>query len=152
MKVIGIDPGIGRTGWAILENSCLLKSGCLETLPNSPLPIRLKYIYTELTKILQAEKPHHAAIEDLFFENNAKTAIAVGAGRGVIVLTCALANITVFNYSPLQVKSAVTGNGHADKKSVEHMVKKLLKLEKTPKPDDIVDAIAIALTHLAIFR
>ena len=152
MKVIGIDPGIGRTGWAILETSHLRRSGCLETLPNSPLPDRLKCLFTELSQILNEEKPDHAAIEDLFFEKNAKTAIAVGAGRGVIVLTCALANIPVFNYSPLQVKSAVTGNGHADKKSVEFMVKKLLNLEKTPKPDDIVDAIAIALTHLAIFR
>ena len=155
MKVLGIDPGVGRVGWAIVEKNQtdqLLASGCFETTPNSPLPSRLVKIHLFLSDLIKQYQPDHASVEDVFFATNAKTAMSVGAARGVILLTCSLAGLPIFNYTPLQVKSAITGYGKADKKQVEFMVVKLLKLKETPKPDDTVDAIAIALTHLAIYK
>ncbi|HUD44328.1 MAG TPA: crossover junction endodeoxyribonuclease RuvC [Patescibacteria group bacterium] len=151
MRIVGIDPGIGRTGWGTIETqgSSLkpLSYGCFETEPNSPLVQRLTLIYEWLEKLLEEEKPDELAIEDLFFNTNAKTALIVGQARGVVLLTAGLKHIPVSVYTPLQVKMALTGYGRAQKPQVGQMVKTLLKLSTIPKPDDTADALAIALTH-----
>ena len=156
MKVLGIDPGIGRLGWAVVEKTKtaekLIGCGCLETPANSPLPNRLQTIHLDLIKIIKKYQPEHLAIEDLFFAKNAKTAMSVGAACGAIILTASLSRLSIYHYTPLQIKSAITGYGQADKKQVEFMVIRLLKLKKIPKLDDTVDAIAAALTHLASLR
>lgn len=151
MRILGIDPGTGRIGWGILDindnKEILAAFGCIEIPAHTPLPQRLETIFLELGKIIEEYKPDQAAIEELFFATNAKTVMSVSQGRGVIVLTLQLRNVPIFNYTPLQVKSAITGYGKADKKQVERMVLAILKLKEAPKPDDTVDAIAIALTH-----
>jgi crossover junction endodeoxyribonuclease RuvC len=156
MLVLGIDPGVGRLGWALVKKEknteTLLDCGCLETPTNSPLPSRLESIHLFLKTLISKNNPDAVAIEDLFFAKNAKTVMAVGAARGVVLLTCSLAKIETYNYTPLQIKSAISGFGQADKKQVEAMVVRLLKLKDIPKLDDTVDAIAAALTHLACFR
>ncbi len=153
MKVLGIDPGTGRMGWAIVEKKDgqekLLEYGCLETPAHTPFPIRLEKIYLFLNKIIARHQPDSASIEDLFFAKNRKTAIAVSGARGVIILACKQAKLDIHLYTPLQIKSSLTGYGQADKKQIQYMVKNILKLEKTPQPDDSADAIASALTHLS---
>lgn len=153
MRVIGIDPGTGRMGWAIVEREKgkekLIECGCLETPAHTPLPIRLEKIHTFLTKIIIKHKPKSASIEDLFFAKNKKTVMAVGAARGVIILACKQAKLNINLYTPLQIKSAITGYGQADKKQIQFMVKNILKLKEVPKPDDAADAVAAALTHLS---
>lgn len=152
MKVLGIDPGTGRMGFAVLEKTkgkeSLLDAGCLETMANSPLPERLLKIYEFLDELIKKYKPDEAAIEELFFATNAKTAMSVGAARGVILLACARHKIPTTDYSPVKIKLAVAGYGKADKRQVEYMVCQILKLKEIPKPDDAVDAVAVALTHI----
>lgn len=156
MKVLGIDPGIGRLGWAIVEKNqageTLIDCGCIETPANSPLPGRLETIFNSLNQIINGYHPDHAAVEDLFFAKNAKTVMSVGAARGVVFLSLSLSKIPLENYTPLQIKQALTGFGKADKKQVQNMVVRILKIESIPKLDDTVDAIAAALTHLACYR
>ncbi len=151
MKILGIDPGIGRCGWAVLETQNtklnLLNCGCIETKTNGEIAQRLKVLFENLNEIIKKYKPEILAIEDLFFNKNAKTNLMVGEARGIILLTAALNNIPVISYTPLQVKIALTGYGRAEKSQVGFMVKNILKLEKLPKPDDTVDAIAIAITQ-----
>lgn len=150
MRVLGIDPGIGRMGWGIVdsEGSKLqaVDYGCLETEANSAVPKRLQFIHSFVLKTMKTYKPDVMAIEDLFFSNNAKTAFVVGQARGVILLAAAEYNIPVKIYTPLQVKIAVTGYGRAEKAQVGKMVQTILKLKTIPKPDDTTDALAIALT------
>lgn len=151
MKILGIDPGIGRTGWGIIDwqlatVKCQMY-GCIETAKELLIEQRLKKLYEEINAILIKEKPEAMAIEELFFNTNAKTALIVGQARGVILLAAAKANLPVTVYTPLQVKIAVTGYGRAEKDQVGQMVKTLLKLPTIPKPDDTADALAIALTH-----
>lgn len=152
MKVLGIDPGTGRLGWAIVEKTKsgekLVDSGCVETTANLPLPLRLEIIFNYLMALIQRYSPTDAAIEDLFFAKNQKTVISVGAARGVAILACQLSKLRINNYTPLQVKAAITGYGSADKKQVAYMVKQILKLEELPHLDDTTDAIALALFHL----
>ncbi|HEX9008378.1 MAG TPA: crossover junction endodeoxyribonuclease RuvC [Patescibacteria group bacterium] len=152
MKVMGIDPGTGRVGYSLVEKSggkeSLLECGCFETKVNSKLPERLLLIYTFLKELIKKYNPDEFACESLFFATNAKTAFDVGAARGAILLAAEEAGLPIFQYTPLQVKSSLTGYGKADKKQVEFMVKNILKLKEVPKPDDAVDAAAIALTHL----
>lgn len=156
MKVLGIDPGTGRLGWAIVEKTQghekLIDCGCIETTANLPLPQRLEIIFNHLTALIRRHSPTDASIEDLFFAKNQKTVISVGAARGVAILACQLARLKIANYTPLQVKSAITGYGSADKKQVAYMVKQILKLNELPFLDDAIDAIALALTHLSISR
>jgi crossover junction endodeoxyribonuclease RuvC len=151
MKILGIDPGIGRTGWGVIkaERGELRaeKYGCIETSMKIPLEKRLQAVYAEIEKIIQEEKPDEMAIEELFFNTNAKTAMVVGQARGVVLLAAAQHKLTVGVYTPLQVKIAVTGYGRAEKNQVGQMVKTILKLASIPKPDDTADALAIALTH-----
>jgi len=151
MRILGIDPGIGRLGWGVIEaQSAKLKAqnfGCLETQAALAVGERLVLIHAFLEELIQKEKPDEASIEELFFNTNAKTAFVVGQARGVVLLTLAQNNIPVTIYTPLQVKIAVSGYGRAEKQQVGQMVKTLLHLSSIPKPDDTADALAIALTH-----
>ena len=157
MKIIGIDPGIGRLGWGVIDRIKnnelrIMGFGCVETEPNSDIPGRLYAIYDEVCRIIDEYKPEAMAIEDLFFSKNVKTAFAVGQARGVVLLAASQKNLKVAVYTPQQVKSAVTGYGKADKKQVGQMVKLTLKVPKVPTPDDTADALAIALTHAFSIR
>ena len=111
------------------------------------MPSRLNLIHEELTNLIRTYLPDEVAIEELFFNTNIKTAIAVGHARGVEVLACSQMNLDIYEYTPLQIKQAVAGYGRADKKQVQEMVKILLNLDKIPKPDDVADALAVAITH-----
>ncbi len=151
MIILGIDPGTATTGYGVIEfssgNIKLIDYGCILTKSTEKLEYRLEIIHSELTEIIKKYKPEEIAVEELFFTNNAKTAIAVGQARGVIILTARLNNCSVFEYTPLQVKNAICGYGGAEKGQVQKMVKLLLKLDSIPKPDDAADAIAIAVCH-----
>jgi len=151
MRILGIDPGIGRTGWGIIESQSSnvrpLSFGCIETSQHLSLTQRLLQLYQELNAIFQENTLDAVAVEELFFNTNVTTALIVGQARGVILLAAAQNNLEVVAYTPLQVKIAVTGYGRADKKQVEQMIKTILKLATAPKPDDVSDALAIALTH-----
>ena len=152
MRVIGIDPGTAITGWGIVEGSGnelqMVAVGTITTAAGTPLPERLQIIYHELTAIIGQWQPSTAAIEELFFSKNAKTALAVGHGRGVAMLALANADLSITEYKPLEVKQAITGHGGADKKQMQQMVKLLLALDDIPRPDDAADALAIAICHL----
>lgn len=152
MVILGIDPGIGRMGWGIIEkvkNSQVLVKGygCVETDAKQDSQERLLVVYDQTIQIIKKYKPEALAIEDLFFNKNVKTAFAVGQARGVVLLAAVQNNIPVTVYTPPQVKSAVAGYGKADKKQIGQMVKLTLRLKEIPKPDDTADALAIALTH-----
>jgi crossover junction endodeoxyribonuclease RuvC len=152
MKVLGIDPGTGRLGWGVVSHEkgedSLVDCGCFETKTNSELPERLEKIYIFLKKLIKKHKPDFFSVENLFFATNVKTAFDVGAARGVILLAGQEANLPIFQYTPLQIKSSLTGYGQADKKQIQYMVTKILHLKKAPKPDDAADAVAAALTHI----
>ncbi len=151
MRILGIDPGIGRTGWGVIESkNTKIKSqnyGCIETSDNLHIAARLHLLYRQIVEIVAQHEPDAIAIEELFFNTNAKTALIVGQARGVVLLAAAEKNIPIAVYTPLQVKIAVTGYGRAEKQQVGQMVKTLLRLTEIPKPDDTADALAIALTH-----
>ena len=138
-------------GWGIISHDkgvdTFVDCGCFETKANSDLPDRLVKIYEYIEKLIQTHNPDVMAVESLFFEKNAKTAIDVAAARGVTLLAGAKVRLTVFQYTPLQVKSSLTGYGKAEKNQVEFMVGKILHLKEKIKPDDAADAVAIALTH-----
>lgn len=151
MRILGIDPGIGRLGWGIVEAEKLhvrtTHFGCIETKANSEISGRLYALHDEVCRIIDEYQPEVMAIEDLFFAKNAKTAFSVGQARGVVLLAGSQKNLKIFSYTPLEVKATVAGYGKADKKQVGQMVKLTLKLPKVPTPDDTADALAIALTH-----
>jgi crossover junction endodeoxyribonuclease RuvC len=151
MRILGVDPGIGRMGWGIVDSVggkvTAVDYSCLETEPNSPVADRLVIIYNSIETIIAAHKPDEFAIEDLFFNTNAKTALVVGQARGVVLLAAAQAGLPIGVYTPLQVKMALTGYGRAEKNQIGQMVKTVLGLKVVPKPDDTADALAIALTH-----
>lgn len=151
MIILGIDPGTATTGFGVIEEDNgkikLLDYGTINTKPNISLEYRLEEIHTDLTEVIDKYKPNEIAVEELFFTNNAKTAIAVGQARGVVLLTTRIKKVPVFEYTPLQVKNGICGYGGADKKQVQKMVQMLLGLKEIPKPDDAADAIAIAICH-----
>lgn len=151
MIILGVDPGIGRCGWGVInfEKSKLevLDYGCIETKPNSPVEERLFIINSEIEKIIRKNKPKALSIEELFFSTNAKTAFIVGQARGVVLLLAGKNKLPVAIYTPLQVKMALSGYGRADKNQIGQMVKTILKLEVIPKIDDTTDALAVAITH-----
>lgn len=152
MRVIGIDPGTAITGWGVVEGQGnqlqMVAAGVITTPAKTPLPQRLQTIYHELTDLIAAWQPESSAIEELFFSKNAKTALAVGHGRGAAMLALANANLSIAEYKPLEVKQAVTGYGGADKHQMQHMVKLLLELDDIPRPDDAADALAVAICHV----
>ena len=151
MRILGIDPGYGITGFGIVDaqrsNFQLLQYGAITTPAGTDFPLRLQMIYNDVTELLQVSKPDVVAIEELFFGQNVTTGIGVAQSRGVILLAIQQAGIPIFQYKPMQVKQAVVGYGNATKHQVQDMTKRILHLQSTPKPDDAADAIAIALCH-----
>lgn len=151
MIILGIDPGIAIAGWGVVsyEGSRFRTLGCgaIETPAENPTPDRLVTIYDELTKIIKQYNPSSMAVEELFWNTNQKTGIRVSQARGVILLCAAKNNLSIAEYTPLQVKQAVVGYGRAEKKQVISMVTLLLGLKEPPHPDDTADALAIAVCH-----
>lgn len=156
MIIMGIDPGFAILGYGIVRyqgnHFDVSDYGVVTTDAGIPLASRLLLLEEGLVQLLDRYKPEAVVVEDLFFNNNAKTALKVGQGRGVALLCAARAGIPVYEYTPLQVKQAVTGYGRADKKQMQQMVKILLNLSQTPKPDDAADALAIAICHAHSWR
>jgi crossover junction endodeoxyribonuclease RuvC len=156
MRVVGIDPGTATTGYGIVQEVGhgleLVAYGVVTTAPFLPLERRLLRLFDELGAILEHYQPESGAVEQLFFQRNVRTAIAVGQARGVALLVLARAGLSVGEYSPLEVKQAVTGYGAADKNQVQQMVRLLLGLPEVPKPDDAADALAVAICHLHVMR
>ena len=151
MRIIGIDPGTAITGYSILDKEGnrlkAVKYGCIYTESSWPLSKRLDKIYSEVTNLIHEYKPEHLAVEELFFNTNAKTALSVGHSRGVVLLAGEQNNLIVEGYTPLQVKQAIAGYGRAEKSQVQKMVKTILCLDEIPKPDDAADALAVAICH-----
>jgi crossover junction endodeoxyribonuclease RuvC len=151
--ILGIDVGIAITGWAILnseKNIVHLKDyGAIITESKLSIQDRLSKLYDGLDEIIRAYKPTDLAVESLFYFKNKKTIINVGQARGVILLAGAKNNLSVFHYTPLQVKIAVTGYGRASKIQIQNMVKSIFKLSEVPKPDDVADAIAVGYCHIS---
>jgi len=152
LRVLGIDPGTATTGWAVVEErKGQLKPvafGHIATSPKKEEAERLLEIAQDLEKIIRKYKPQEAAIEKVFFFKNQKTIIQIGQSRGIILLTLEQEKVKIFNYTPLQVKQALTGYGRAEKKQMQIMAKSILQLKTLPKPDDVADALAIAVCHL----
>ena len=151
MRIIGIDPGYAIMGWGILDlkgnKFSVVDYGSITTDAGVEAAKRLQHIYAERGAIIAKYQPEEAAIEELFFNNNAKTVILVGEARGIAVLACAHAGLEISEYTPLQIKQALVGYGRADKKQVQAMVKAILNLKEVPKPDDTADAVAAAICH-----
>jgi crossover junction endodeoxyribonuclease RuvC len=152
MRIMGVDPGTGILGFGVIESKkgqspIIVDAGVVSTPAHTPLPERLEDIYNSLTEIIQQTKPDVVAIEKLFFTSNITTAISVAEARGVAELVAQQQRVEIAEYTPLQIKQTLTGYGRADKKQVQEMVKRELKLDKIPKPDDAADALAAALTH-----
>jgi crossover junction endodeoxyribonuclease RuvC len=149
---LGIDPGTALMGYAIVRQEGpgleLLACEALVTTNELPLAYRLKYLYDELTRIIEQYQPTELAVEELFFNRNVRSALAVGQARGIALLAGANRDLAVFSYTPLQVKSAISGYGRAGKEQVQDMVRLLLHLAVAPEPDDAADAAAIAICHL----
>ncbi|MBQ4128441.1 MAG: crossover junction endodeoxyribonuclease RuvC [Ruminococcus sp.] len=151
MVVLGIDPGYAIVGWGVIEyngNTYMPKAfGSITTDAHTDFNLRLEQIYNDTLEILKKFKPDALSIEKLFFTTNVTTAILVAQARGVILLAAQQCSVKVFEYTPLQVKVAVTGYGKAKKPQVMEMTRRLLHLKEVPKPDDTADALAIAITH-----
>lgn len=156
MVVLGVDPGTAITGYGLVceENGRLkpVAFGVITALSSDPLHKRLQTIYSQLHDIISYYQPVGAAVEKLFFSKNAKTAMSVGQARGVILLALANAGLSPEDYTPLEIKQAVTGYGSAEKKQVQEMVRALLDLPDIPQPDDAADALAVAICHLNALR
>lgn len=153
MLVMGIDPGIAITGYSLVrkgrQGSGLAEAyGCLRTPAHTELSTRLLLLHRELSALLEQHHPDVLAVEELFFNRNTTTAFPVAQARGVVLLAAAQHGLPVVEYTPLQVKQAVVGYGRAEKQQVQQMVKVLLNLPSLPKPDDVADALAIAICHL----
>ena len=152
MIVLGIDPGYAIVGWGVVNFtgiSCRpLGFGAVTTEADTDFNKRLKFIYDNISQIIAKSKPDAMAIEKLYFQNNQKTAINVAQARGVILLSAQQQNVPIFEYTPLQIKTVVTGYGKAKKPQVMEMTRRLLHLKEVPKPDDTADALAIALCHI----
>ena len=151
MRILGIDPGYGTTGFALIEgergNFRLVRCGAITTPPNTDFSARLEMIYEDMRQLLAVCQPDCVAIEELFFGQNVTTGIGVAQSRGVILLAIRQAGLQVHPYKPMQVKQSVVGYGNATKHQVQDMTRRILRLERLPKPDDAADAIAIALCH-----
>jgi crossover junction endodeoxyribonuclease RuvC len=152
MLVIGIDPGTASTGYGLIRQStdgqlALVDYGLISTAAGRPLPARLLDLYSALTDVLEQYRPDTAAVEQIFFQRNVKTALMVGQARGVALLSLARIEIPVDEYTPSEIKLAVSGYGNADKVQMQTMVKALLSLDHLPQPDDAADALAVAICH-----
>lgn len=151
MLVLGLDPGLATLGYGLVEGEGqdlrAVAYGVIKTPAGAPLAERLLQLREDLLALLEQYRPDVAAVEELFFGTNARTAILVGQARGVVLLTLAEAHLPIAEYTPLQAKQAITGYGQADKLQMQHMVRILLSLEELPKPDDAADALALAICH-----
>ena len=151
MVILGIDPGYAIVGYGVIEKGRarteVLDYGVITTPKEDSLPVRLKTIYDGMCALIEKYKPEHVAIEELFFNTNTTTGIAVAEARGVIILACLNSGVKLYEYTPLQIKQALTSNGRADKHQVQFMVKAILNLKSIPKPDDAADGLAAALCH-----
>lgn len=172
MRILGIDPGTGICGFGVIDvatfkkskdpsapvNSMyrgrpkMIDSGVISTPPHTPLPDRLLDIYDSLHEIISLHKPDVISIEKLFFMQNITTGISVAEARGVVLLVARQENLPIYEYSPNEIKKAMTGYGHADKKQMQEMVKLHLNLDHIVKPDDAADALAAAITHSLIAK
>ena len=151
MIVLGIDPGYALMGWGVIEAKGgtfrLVGYGCLETFAHTPMQHRLRSLYEGVRDLMTIYQPDDVAFEELFFSHNTTTALMVGAARGAAIIAATEGTENLYEYTPGQIKQAITGSGRADKKQVQQMVKLLLRMDEIPKPDDAADAIACALTH-----
>lgn len=151
MIILGIDPGIAIMGYGLVEFSNnkvkVLENGVVTTSASSPTPARLKILYDNLDEIIKEYQPDEFAIEELFFNQNVKTAITVGHARGIQILCAESNSLPIYEYTPLQIKQAITGFGRASKTQMQKTVTTLLNLKEIPKPDDAADALAVALCH-----
>lgn len=149
--ILGIDPGYAIVGWGVIEYQGIrhkpIAFGAITTEAHTDFNFRLKKIYDDMVELIERSKPDVMSIEKLYFNTNTTTAIYVAEARGVILLAAQQAGIPVYEYTPLQVKTAVTGYGKALKPQVQEMTRRLLHLKEVPKPDDTADALALALTH-----
>ncbi|MDR0853478.1 MAG: crossover junction endodeoxyribonuclease RuvC [Clostridiales Family XIII bacterium] len=151
MRILGVDPGYAIMGYGVVDyignRYRLVCCGAILTEAGEPMPERLRTLYAELTQVIVENEPDVASIEELFFNDNAKTAIKVGEARGAAILACANLGVPVYEYTPLQIKQALVGYGRATKEQVQEMVRQMLGLKAAPKPDDVADAVAAAITH-----
>lgn len=151
LRIMGIDPGIAIVGVGIVDKDANSYTpvfyDAVTTPAHTRLELRLMDIYDRTVKLIDEYKPDAVSVEELFFNNNAKTAFAVGQARGIILLAAVKAGVPIFEYTPIQVKQALTGYGRADKKQIQNMMKIMLALPTVPKPDDVADALAIAVCH-----
>ncbi len=151
MRILGIDPGTATIGWGVLEvegsRMIPIAYGHIATSAQLPLSERIAEIARDLREVSEKHSPDEASVEKIFFFKNQKTVIAVSQARGAILLTLETLGIRLFEYTPLQVKQSLTGYGRAEKKQMQIMVKSILKLSELPKPDDVADALALALCH-----
>lgn len=157
MRILGLDPGTATTGYGIIDAAedgrlSLVTYGAITTPAARPMPERLQQIEQELQSLIDQYAPDAAGIEEVYFGRNVTTAITVGQARGVLLLTLANAHIPVGEYSPPKIKEAVTGYGKADKQQMQLMVRNLLGLDETPRPDDAADGLAVAITHYHYYR
>ena len=151
MRILGIDPGLGTLGWGVIDTDGVkhrvVQYGAILTTPGEALPQRLRAIFKSVTQLMETFQPDEVAFEELFFSKNITTGMAVSAARGVALVAVVERTENIYEYTPMQIKQAVTGYGGADKHQVQHMVKLLLHMQEIARPDDAADAIAVALTH-----
>ncbi len=156
MRILGIDPGTGILGFGVIDAQAgkgkLVDAGVIRTTAKQDDAVRLETIFNELTQIIKETNPTEMSVEKLFFAQNVTTAMSVSQARGVILLCGKQAGLNIFEYTPLQIKQALTGYGRADKKQIQEMVKAILGLKEVPKPDDCADALAAAITHSMTMR
>ena len=151
MRILGIDPGLATLGWGVIETDGyrerLVQYGAIVTYPRDSFPTRLASIYTNMKGLIDMFRPDEIAFEELFFSKNITTGIQVAGARGVALAACQSYTDRLFEYTPMQIKQAITGYGNAEKKQMQQMVRMRLGLTEIPKPDDAADAVACAITH-----
>ncbi len=157
MRILGIDPGISCTGYAVLDQGddgavTLVELGVIKTSPSETISQRLKTIFEGVEEVIVSLEPEHLAIESVFVGRNVQSALKLGQARGVSIVAAAKAGLNVMEFSPREVKQNITGNGNATKEQVQFMVTSILKLTKVPKPNDAADAVAIALSFIQTYK
>jgi crossover junction endodeoxyribonuclease RuvC len=156
MIIVGIDPGLATVGFGVIqkgeEKIIPVSYGCIQTSSEKQTSERLLEIYNEINALFEKYNPQAVAIEKLFFNKNVTSALSVSEARGVILLAAQRKQIPVFEYTPAQIKQAITGTGHADKRQMQEMITRVLGLDELPRPDDAADGLSIALCHIHIMR
>jgi crossover junction endodeoxyribonuclease RuvC len=151
MRILGIDPGLATLGYGVIEAEGgkykLIQFGTVTTPPGQSMPVRLRSVYQGVSQLMEIYQPDDVAFEELFFSKNITTGMAVSAARGAALVAVANRTENIYEYTPMQIKQAVTGYGGADKHQVQHMVKLLLHMQEIARPDDAADGLAVAITH-----